>query len=207
MSILAEFLAEEDKNITTPVMENSKWQDFTYSTIDPDAKTVCANLILDGILPIPSDNVPLNKILRFKKDHKTELIRFRKSIDDFQSSITGAGSVRAVKDSCNQFIEEVNLGVIDIEQSLNDRNIDTVFGSLQTILDVKAPKISETLLRTGAIALGVLNPIFLLNGVVLNAAVKVERYLLKERHERRKWLENQPYSYVYHLQHSGIVQY
>jgi len=206
MALLAEFLADRDKNITVPVTEESTWQDYAYTATDPQMKKICANLILDRILPLPAEDVPVDRIIQFKKDHSTELSRFRKCIDDFQSSIPVAGDIRSLQDSCCRFTEDFNAGVKDIEQSLRERNINTVFGSVQTILEIKSPELSTTLLSTGALALGVLQPIFLLSGVVMHASIKVERYLLKEREERRKWMESLPYSYVYHLEKSPIIR-
>jgi hypothetical protein len=206
MALLAESLADADSNITMPVTEASTWQDYAYAAIDPQMKKVCANLILDRILPIPAADVPLERIIQFKEDHKTELLKFRECIDNFQSSIPAAGDVMSVRDSCCRFTEQFNLGVRDIEQSLKNRNIETIFGSIQAILDVKSPDISSTLLGTGALALGAIQPIFLLSGVAMYASIKVERYLLKERSERTKWFNSLPYSYVYHLGMSNIAQ-
>jgi hypothetical protein len=198
MALLAEFLADADGNITVPVTEASSWQDYAYSSIDPQKNKICANMILDRILPIPSENVPIENIIQFKKDHRTELFHFRAEIDRFQSSISAGQSIRGVQDSCCQFSENVDRGVRDIQQSLMERNIDTIFGSLEAILDVKSPEISSALLSSGALALGTAQPLFLLSGILIGASIKVERYLLKERNERRKWLESVPYSYVHH---------
>lgn len=206
MALLAEYLSGLDNNITVPVTEDATWQNYGYSTTDPTIQNVCANLILDRILPVPAANTPIVEIIQFKKDHKSELIRFRKSVDDFQASIPKAGDIRSIQDSCCKFSEEIGAGVRDIEQSLVERNIDTFFGSLETILDVKSPEISGALISSGALTLGTGQPLFLLTGLVAGASIKVERYLLKERSDRRRWLENLPYSYVYHLQQSGFVQ-
>jgi hypothetical protein len=62
------------------------------------------------------------------------------------------------------------------------------------------------LIGSGALTLGTLQPLFLLSGIIMAASIKIEAYLLKEREERRKWMESLPYSYVYHLQKSGIAQ-
>jgi hypothetical protein len=205
MALLAEYLSNADKNITVPVTEESTWQDYTYSATDPNNQRISASLVLDRILPIPAADVSIEKIIQFKEDQKSELLKFRKSIDDFQSSIP-LGDIRSVKDSCCKFSEEIESGVKDIEQSLRERNIDTFFGSLQTILDVKSPEISGALISSGILTLGTGQPLFLLTGIAAGASIKVERYLLKERRDRRKWLESLPHSYVYHLQQSGIVQ-
>jgi hypothetical protein len=206
MALLAESFAEIDNNITVPITEDSTWQDYAYSSIDPQNKKVCGSLVLDRILPIPSPDVPLDRIISFKEDHKIELIQLRNAIDEFQTSITQAQDIRSAKDSCCKFAEKYESGVKDIEKNLRDRNIKTFFGSLNSLQDIKSPEISGTLLGTGALVLGTLQPLFLLSGVIMAASIKIELYLLKEREERRKWMESLPYSYVYHLKKSGIVQ-
>jgi len=206
MALLAESLAEADKNITMPVTEDSTWQDYAYTSIKPNNQKVCASLILDRIIPTPSPDVPLEKLIEFKEGHKTELIQLRKSIDEFQASISHASDIRAAKDSCCKFSEDFESGVKDLDRNLRDRDIKTVFGSLNSLLDIKSPEISGTLIGSGALALGTLQPIFLLSGIVMAASIKIEVYLLKEREERRKMMESLPYSYVYHLGQSGITQ-
>ena len=206
MSILAEFLSDADENITMPVTEESTWRDYTYSAIDPNKKKVCANLILNRILPIPLSDVPLGEIIQFKDDHETELVKFRECIDNFQSSISSAKDIRSVQDSCCKFSEKFNSDVKDLERSLRDRNIETLFGSVQAILDVKSPEITTTLIGSGALALGTAQPLFALSGIALGASIKVEKYLLKEKTERRKWLESLPHSYVYHLKKSKLIK-
>jgi len=206
MALLAESLAEADENITVPITEDGTWQDYAYSAIDTSKQKVCAKLVLDRILPIPSPEVPLDKIINFREDHRTELNQLRKSIDEFQTSISNAPDIRTVKDSCCRFSEQFESGVRDIDQNLHDRNINTVYGSLNSLLDIKSPEISGTLIGSGALALGTLQPLFLLSGIAMAASIKIEAYLLKEREERKKWMESLPYSYVYHLQKSKIAQ-
>jgi hypothetical protein len=205
MALLAESLAEADNNITLPVTEDSTWQDYTYSAITPNNQKVGARLVLDRIIPTPSPDVPLDKLIDFKESHKTELIQLRKSIDEFQTSISDATDIRAAKDSCCKFSEDFESGVRDIDRNLHDRNIKTVLGSLNSLLDLKSPEISGTLITSGALALGTLQPLFLLSGIIMAASIKIEVYLLKEREVRRKLMESLPYSYVYHLQKSGLV--
>jgi hypothetical protein len=206
MALLAESLAEADKNITVPITEDTTWQDYAYAAIYPNNQNVCAKLVLDRILPTPSPDVPLEKLIDFKEDHRTELIQLRKAIDGFQTSIAHAPDIRTAQDSCCKFSEDFGSGVKDINRNLHDRNINTVFGSLNSLMDVKSPEISATLIGSGALTLGTLQPLFLLSGIIMAASIKIEAYLLKEREERRKWMESLPYSYVYHLQKSGIAQ-
>lgn len=206
MSLLAESLADAEDNITVPITEDSTWQDYAYSAIPMVRPKICAKLILDRILPIPSPEVPLEKLIDFKEDHRIELLQLRKTIDEFQSSISTAPDIRTAKDACCKFSETFEVDVRDIDKKLEDRNIKTLFGSINSILDVKSPEISGTLIGSGALTLGTLQPLFLLSGIALAVSIKVETYLLKEREERRKWMESLPYSYVYHLHKSGLTQ-
>ena len=201
MSLLAEYLANHDKNITIPATDRNDCLDLAYIATDIEKKQECAKVLLNNILPVPSSGVSLDRIIDFRQDHRTDLLKFRKVVDQFEKDLKLITDKRDVLDKSRQFEEDLEREVRLLTESLSDRRIETIFGSLDVIINSDQPEWWPIVMGSGLVAIG--TGAFVLcaiGGFALGAGVQVSKYLVKRNIERNELLRDSPYSCVYHLQ-------
>lgn len=200
LALLAEYLANIETTLTIPVTTQDHCANYAFSSIDPSPENVCANLILTDILPMPEPNYPIEDLIQFKNDHRSELLKFRGAMDDFQKSISISPDRRDMQYLSTKFQEEIQSNVLDIKDHLEDNRIQVLLGSVNVLLDLKNPSILQTLIDAGLICSTLINPIIGGTFLALNSLVKLGCYFHKEKTERKSFLKDQPYSYIYHLE-------
>jgi hypothetical protein len=201
MSLLAEYLANHDKKITIPTTDRTDCLDLAYLATDIEIKQDCAKVLLNNILPVPSSNVRLDRIIDFRQDHRTDLLKFRKVVDQFEKDIKLLTDTRDVLDKSRQFEEDLEREVRLLNESLTDRRIETIFGSLDMVINSDQPEWWPIIVGSGLVAAG--TGAFVLcaiGGFALGAGVQVSKYLAKRHIERNQILRDSPISYVHHLQ-------
>jgi hypothetical protein len=108
-------------------------REFTWrSTDEPDRNVV--ELALVGCLPVPAPDVSIRKIVKFKQNRESELLRFRLAFDDLISKIVNG------KDAKQDYIrakEQIRLSLADLHRVLDETMIQKTASSLRVLLDVK----------------------------------------------------------------------
>ncbi|MDD3622305.1 MAG: DUF6236 family protein [Methanofollis sp.] len=203
MSLLAEYFARNDRNITIPCTDRRQSADYAFASLDSTVGWNSAEIFFDRILPVPAENVSLDKIINFKEDYRSELLRFREQIDSLQPEVESITDPRSLRDFTIRCEEKIELGVRNLQEDLNDHAIETRWGTLSAIVDVPLPKWLGGL--ASAELLCSTNPYLLcaLGGfAAVDAGIRVGKYRAKQNHKRSQIFRDSPYSYIYHAAES-----
>lgn len=139
MSLLAKYLADVDKKQTTIGTDYGIYEKFNFKRVREKEGFPVVSLNLSNVLPTPIANVPLEKIIDFKRIRKDELLHFRKILMDFQSKISKAKSNEELKEIAVSFQENIKVGIKGVSATLKDSKIETIFKSFKSLISLKSP--------------------------------------------------------------------
>lgn len=202
MSLLAEYLAGNDSSITVPYTDQRRSVDYAFGSLEAGGAPNSAEIFFDHVLPVPAEDVSLDKIIEFKEDRRSELLRFRKLIDSFQTEMQSITDPKLLRDFSIQCGEDIELGVGDLQENLNDHKIETRWGTLSALVDIPLP---EWLGLLTGVGLSSTNPYLLYafgGAAIVDAGIRVRKYRAKQNRERNQMFQDSPYSYVYHAAES-----
>lgn len=199
MSFLAKYLADIEAPLTIPATNIEFYRNFIYFQQNIGKKFACLSLILKDILPIPRQDVTLQKIMTFKKQRKLELQQFQEVIWKFEKDLGVSNSEDEVLENCIRFHNRIELEMQKLSDLFKDSKISVILGSLKSLIDLKSP----TLWLTGA-ALGGNNIVKLATpftwvGVGVAGAIQVSSFLVDERNKKRAIVRDSAFSYLYHV--------
>jgi hypothetical protein len=203
MSLLAEYLASNDTNITIPYTDQRQSMNYAFGTLDSTGGSNSAEIFFDHILPVPAENVSLDKIIEFKEDYRSELLRFRKLIDSFQVEMQSITDPRSLRDFSVRCGEDIELGVRNLQEDLKDHKIETQWGTLSALVCASLPEWFDMLTDAGFTSTD--NGQYLLcvlRGAAAGAAICVGAYRAKQNCKQNQMFRDSPYSYVYHAAES-----
>ena len=200
MSLLAKYIADSAEETTIPGTDFGLFKDFIFQTEKRYFSASCFELTLQDILPVPSQDTPLEKILEFKSKRRDELISFREVIWDIQNELKNSQEVSQIRDIASRYSDLINTRVSDLSKTMQEDNFQLWRGSLETL--VKTDSIPSLSLVFDPFQI----PIeYKLAGLGVMGVISVSNYLLDRRNERRKLLRENSFSYLYHAEHEGII--
>ncbi|MBI2330647.1 MAG: hypothetical protein HYU84_00440 [Chloroflexi bacterium] len=200
MSLLAKYIADQDGHMATvPGTDYRAYQDLAFLSGTKENSISVLSLSLQRILPIPHADVPLNQVLDFKKKRQNELLEFRKILLELQNQLRAAETQAEIQDKLASFSESMELGVNTLVRLAEEEKLPTVFGSLEALFSMSLPDVVS--MAAGA----TVNPSVAAIGIAGSGIVKVGKYLIDKANERRKALNKDTYSYIYHAQQEGII--
>ncbi len=139
MSVLAKYLADVDSQQTTIGTDYNIYERFNFKRVNNAEAFPVVNLNLVNILPSPRPNVPLEKIIDFKRERKDELIYFRKTLLDLQNKISKAKSQQELNDIVVSFQENIKVGVKGLRATLKDYRMEFISKTLKSLIGIKSP--------------------------------------------------------------------
>ena len=200
MALLAKYMADSAEETTIPGTDFGLFKDFIFQTEKRYFSASCFELTLQDILPVPSQNTPLEKILEFKTKRRDELTSFREVIWDIQNELKNSQEVSQIRDIASRYSDLINTRVSDLSKTMQEDNFQLLRGSLETL--VKTDSIPSLSLVFDPFQI----PIeYKLAGLGVLGVISVSNYLLDRRNERRKLLRENSFSYLYHAEHEGII--
>ncbi|CAH7004075.1 conserved hypothetical protein [Vibrio chagasii] len=126
--------AHEDVYMLRSGNEPGQWSKAQVSTdlITFDAKDKEAiEIELYNMLPVPSTETPLEKILEFKLKHHDELVAFRCYLGEMYQKITDSADIPR---SRNTQLNRLEQAVRDVDKTMKESRIQVLAGSLRSIL-------------------------------------------------------------------------
>lgn len=149
MSLLAQYVAKtNDSNLIIPSTDVKSYERIAFELTKN--KIPAFSLLLDK-LPVPNIDIPVKKILQFKKDRKDELYRFRKYISETQKKIRDASDRQEVIEILIETQEDIKNSIDAIQTTLTDGGIKTFFTSFDSLLKIENPKLFGTLTTVGVV--------------------------------------------------------
>lgn len=200
MSLLAKYLADRDQNSSTmPGTDWGGYQALAYAIPSSGALIPTLSLKMSKVLPVPREDISLKAILSFKENRRDELLEFRKLILDVQNKIQASETIAEIQSHLASFSENIESGVSNIRHLAEEDKVSTVLGSVESVFSMSLPDVVS--LAAGA----AIDPTVAAIGMVGSGTIKVSKYLIDKRNERRRKLTKDGYAYIYYLQEEGII--
>lgn len=208
MSLLAQYLAEVDRNMTLPGTDRREYQELIYDKSEFNEGFACLDARFTNTLPIPRDDISLSDIVTFKRNYRQELLRFRNVIDDFKERLSSSEEKKEIKEELINFKEKIELELEDLNSALSDFGISTISGSLRTLVNVKSPTLWSTIgVATGEAPKIAQLPIeWTAAGLGLLGFIEIGCHLVDKRNERRAKLRDSSFAYLHHADQERILQ-
>jgi hypothetical protein len=200
MALLAQYVAKTSQNdLIIPSTDLKQYERIAFELTKD--KIPAFTFLLEKSLPVPDLNVPLEKILQFKKDRKDELYQFRKFLNAAQDKIKKASDRQEVTEILIDTRESIEKGIRDIEKTLKDGRIKTFFTSFDTLLKLENPKLFGTLTAAGLVTIPI-NPIAgIITGLIGVVGGLVSSYLSTNREVGKADL-----SYLFKARQENIIK-
>lgn len=208
MSLLAKYLADIDKKQTTIGTDYGVYEKFNFKRVREKEGFPVVSLNLSNVLPTPIANVPLEKIIDFKRQRKDELLNFRKILMEFQSKISKAKSNTELKEIAVLFQENIQVGVKGISATLKDSRIETAFKSVKSLINLKSP---TTIVSAAALANEKYHffdmPIHLkIAGLATVGFLELTGNYIELRNKQLAKTRESAFSYLLRAQSAGIIK-
>jgi len=200
MSMLADFLARKNKDLVIPSTDKIEFEKLAYQLTDE--KVLTRRIQLDDCLPTPSPNVDIKDIIKFKRNRKFELLKFRELIDNLEDELNSENDDRERKRIMIKFQERIQKEIIEIKKLMGDSKLDFILSGFSSLLDFKQKEVIGTISGIGALSAGAIANLPLIGlgaGALLLTGTLVSSY----KKINRK-VESNSSSYIYYAQKAGM---
>ncbi|MBS1493446.1 MAG: hypothetical protein JST55_08045 [Bacteroidetes bacterium] len=198
MSLIAKYLSFIDKNHTVIATDRIEYESLNFKKASEGNSFSIISCNLTNILPTPKENVPFEKIIDFKRNRKDNLLHFRKTLLDFEKSISKTTNVTELKEIAIQFKEDIQVGINDIKALHKDYNMEWVSKSLKSLISTKTSVAS-----IGGILLN--EPITGLVATGVNSGIELSTAYIEAKNKTRVKEREASFSYLYKAQQEGII--
>lgn len=207
MSLLAQALADVDKEWTVTGTDRREYERLVFDATSPHNGFACLDTRFCNVLPVPINNVPFAKILRFREKRTHELLHFRQKIDELQRQLSTVTEQREINEILAQSRNSLQVGLNDLTQQLHDDRILTRLGSVKCLMNVQSPTawISALLLAAPLAGVHVATAPLALPIIAVAGTVEVGYHLVTKRNEERAKLRASPFAYLYHAHAEGLL--
>jgi hypothetical protein len=206
MSILAKYLADLDLQATVPGTDRKEYESLIYDASSQVNAFACLDTRFLNVLPIPREDVPFSDILEFKQRRQSELLRFRKQLDQLRLQLSKAENRRDLKDILVKFQEKIQIELNDISDLFQSDNIPTIAGSFKTLVSLKSPALLGTILTASGVVENVAKiPLnWTLFGIGVAGIIQVGGHLIDKGNERRAELRESDFAIFHYGRQEGI---
>jgi len=208
MSLLAKYLADIDSEQTTIGTDHISYEKLNFRRVSQDKGFPVVSFSLNNILPTPKINVPLEKIIDFKRKRSDNLLHFKRILSDFQTKISKTESQAELKEVAITFQESLITGVKDLDAVLGDSNIESMLKTFKSLIKINSP----TLIASAAVLandkLNYINIPFNWEaiGLATIGTIELTYNYIEARNKQRVRLRESPFSYIYQAQRYGIIE-
>lgn len=189
LGILSKYLGAE--YAYTPSTDNPIHEKMIFNISDTQQQSYqVANVQLMNCLPVPTNDISIEDIIKFKKKRSTELQSFKIEYLDFQQKLANSKSKEEVNHYLELFTTKMERELQQVSRLLNESRISFTLDSIKSLLNIKSPA-----LFAGATTLPFLlnsHPNLSAMAITLGVSyIGARQVLLKKESES-------PFSYVFH---------
>jgi hypothetical protein len=208
MSLLAKYLATVSKHQTTIGTDHGIYEKFNFLKITDKEAFPVVSINLSGLLPVPQPNVPLEKIIDFKRKRVDNLLHFRILLSDFQKKISESKSKDEVKELSINFQENLTIGIKDLAACMKDAKIVALFKSLKSLINFKSslPYIAAGVLADEKFHFINLSTPIKIAAIGLSGVFEIGGQYVEFRNQLQSKKRGSPFSYLLEAQRSGIIR-
>lgn len=200
MSILAQFIAKVDiNNLLVPSSDYKRFTDITFE--NGKHKREAFKLILDSCLPVPEPAIDIKEIIKFKKRHNDDLLRFRMFLSELVLKINNLNNEQDIKELLISSKEKIELELKYLHTAYNKSKLKTIVISLSSLISLENPKLIGTLIAAGLISTNI-NPAI---GISI-AGVGIIGKWVDSYFDRNDKLKSNELNYLFEAKSVGIIK-
>lgn len=207
LGLLAKYLALTDREYTTVGTDWAEYENLIfYSRTKGNDCAYLATGLIDA-LPMPTADTPLNKIVKFKVEHRDELMRFRAFLDKYLLELSKSSGVAETKQLTVAFQEQLQVGVHDLESALKSVRIRTMLGSITALVKIESPTLWGTIgiVANQAAKIVDLPLSWSLFGIGAIGAIQVAIHILDRIDQGRSIRKGSPLSFLLEAREAGVA--
>jgi hypothetical protein len=194
MSLLAKYLASKDVESSTICgTDFGAYEDLNFGAKSNSESIEGLKLKFLDLLPVPTDNVAFQDIIKFKRTRREELLTFRKVLLDFQDKLNKCEDVETASKTFADFSNEMELEQLKLRRLLGENKISVIAGTIETLGKVKATDWITGLLTSGL-------------SLAVTFGINLSKYAIDKRNEHSELLHNSAFSYLHSAEQIGILQ-
>ncbi|EHQ29701.1 DUF6236 family protein [Mucilaginibacter paludis] len=199
MSFLAQYVAKVTENeLVIPSTDLKKYEHIGFNLTKE--KMPAFAILLDRVLPVPGPDATLEQVIQFKKDRKDELFQFRKYLSAIQEKIRKAETKEQLLEVLIDARESIEKGIHDLQKTMKDGGIKSVFTSFESLLKLESPKLFATLTAAGIVSTPVNPVVGVITGAIGIAGGMISSYMGSKRE-----VDKADLSYLFKAQKAGII--
>lgn len=200
MALFAKHLAQHALEPTVPSSDSAAEIDMMFGG---DPGKASENLILSSrfseVIPAPAPDVPLRKILRFKKKHEAELLSFYEAIDQFQKGIGQCTTTKELKALLQSQKDQIRKETTKLSKALKANTIGSWLGTLQSFIKPTSPTLwgAGLVIAGKAVSLAAVPIPLVLAGAGITASIDVGVHWFNKVQERKAAIGNSAFAYLF----------
>jgi len=195
MSLLAKYLADIDCNHTTIGTDYFVYEKFNFARVSKSKGFPVVSFDLKNVLPTPTEDVPFEDIICFKRKRADNLREFQQRMSEFQTKISKAGSNAEMKEIAIGFEDSLSKGVSDLTAVLKGHKIKFWRKTLKSLIILNTPITALVNIVDNPLII----PIALLD-TTINVAIE-----FIDLRNKNKTVKNSPFSYVFDAREQRII--
>lgn len=196
MATLARYLARIHGNVEIGTDSSRK---FLYPFIQERSKKkidrqIYLNIAMQEILPVPNLDIPLEDIIDFKNQYKSELKCFKRRIDQFQGSLSACENVEELQERIWALRIEIESDLQEIDEIMSENGIRKTKKAIKTLVPIG--------LEAGIAMLGLEEIMSPVQTIIANAAVSLGAHFFCAERELQVAEEK---AYLFYARQNGMI--
>lgn len=135
MSLMAKHLTSISEQPMIVGTDRNKYLYYAYKKTFRSNNSLAYNVCFQNALPEPAPDVPIKKIVKFKKKRKLELVEFQFNLLEFENKLSKCASEDEAKSEIELFKAKLEKSVLELEKVYKDERIGCVFGTIKSLVD------------------------------------------------------------------------
>ncbi|WP_353097753.1 DUF6236 family protein [Tissierella praeacuta] len=209
MSTLAKYSALSDINFTAigtdQIREVDRLYPINYALKKQKYNRKPVVSLSLNILPTPSPDVSYEKILRFKRKYKDNLLELRKVVNQFEEQISNSECEYDLKEKITKFSETIQLEARETMKMLKGYRINFFLSSLKSVININSPTIIAICAGIAGHKLVDISPAITLSGIGVAGAVDIAVNYLAINKSTKEKLSDKGFLYLYYAKNKKII--
>lgn len=209
LGLATKYLATLSKEWVIPGTDHPVYEFIAYPSPVKWEGQACFDVEFLNALPIPYENVPLSKILKFREKRRNELLQFRTVLDEFFKKLQQTTDPGNLRNTVTAFRENIERENHTIDRLLREEKIQRLLGSIKAMINVQQPTLWTKSFELAAKASGKIThmPIgWIAAGLAASGLINVSYRWIRASHRMAAELRDAPYAYLYYAKKGGFLR-
>ena len=208
LGLATKYLATLSKDWVIPGTDHPVYESIAYPSPMKWEGQACFDVEFLNALPIPYENVPLPKILKFREKRRNELLQFRTVLDEFFKKLQQATDLGNLRNTVTTFRENIERENHTLDRLLREEKIQRLLGSIKAMINIQVPTLLTKSLELAAKASGKITHVsigWMAAGLAVSGLINVSYRWIRTSHRMAAELRDAPYAYLYYAKKGGYL--